>query len=487
MQNSAIKILRSWLDKKDIKKLSKKINKKTIFTSILLLFIFVVSYYLVKPYFYNYNSNKKLIEKEINKDFRVNLNISGKISYSFLPTPRLKINKISIDFKNKNNKVFLEELNVLFSPFNNHSLNNLNFKKLVISKEEIKIYPEDFKNYFEYFTKTKNKDVIINDSTLFFLDEQNNKVFFENLNYKEKFDKNLHTIDVKTIFSENNLKIKFKNIINGEKNLDIKIPKIDSSINIVFDSSSNLNNLKGKSKIKLADNILVLNFEGKEKYKIYKSFLRNKFINSKIDGNISLTDDTSFSLKLDINQINFRKLLLNFFPEEKNINFLDFGISKKVNGNINVHLKNTNSFIGRINDFSTQLIFENGDLRIQNGSVILPNKSKVNFNLFYTDNSNDPYLDFNINFYSENTNKFLRKFNIYDSNKKEISILFQGKINLLNNTIKFKNIILNKREKLNRKDIITLEKNFNKLVLDDGIFGITDFFKLKKFAYNVLN
>ena len=106
MQNSAIKILRSWLDKKDIKKLSKKINKKTIFTSILLLFIFVISYYLVKPYFYNYNSNKKLIEKEINKDFRVNLNISGKISYSFLPTPRLKINKISIDFKNKNNKVF---------------------------------------------------------------------------------------------------------------------------------------------------------------------------------------------------------------------------------------------------------------------------------------------------------------------------------------------------------------------------------------------
>ena len=145
MQNSAIKILRSLLDKKDIKKLSKKINKKTIFTSILLLFIFVISYYLVKPYFYNYNSNKKLIEKEINKDFRVNLNISGKISYSFLPTPRLKINKISIDFKNKNNKVFFEELNVLFSPFNNYSLNNLNFKKLVISKEELKIYPEILK------------------------------------------------------------------------------------------------------------------------------------------------------------------------------------------------------------------------------------------------------------------------------------------------------------------------------------------------------
>ena len=487
MQNSAIKILSSLLNKKDVKKLSKKINKITIFTSIFLLFVFVISYYLIKPYFYNYNLNKKLIEKEINNDFKVNLNINGEISYSFLPSPRLKINKISLDFENKNNKVFLEELNILFSPFNNYNLNNLNFKKLIISNEEIEIYPEDFKNYFMYLTKNKKKEVIIKNSTLFFLDEQNNKVFFRNLNYKEKFNKNLHTIDVKTIFSENDFKIKFKNIINGEKNLDIKIPKIDSSINIVFDSSSNLNNLKGKSKIKLSDNILVLNFEGKEKYKIYKSFLRNKFINSKLEGNISLADEPTFSLKLDINQINFRKLLLNFFPDEKKINFLDSGISKKVNGNINMYLKNTNSFIGRINDFSMQLIFENGDLRIQNGSAILPNNSKVNFNLFFTDNSNDPYLDFNINFYSENTKKFLRKFNIYESNEKEILILFQGKINLLSNKIKFKNIILNKREKLDRKDIITLEKNFNQIVLDDGIFGITDFFKLKKFAYDVLN
>ena len=134
-----------------------------------------------------------------------------------------------------------------------------------------------------------------------------------------------------------------------------------------------------------------------------------------------------------------------------------------------------------------KLIFENGDLRVQNGSAILPNNSKVDFNLFFTDNSNDPYLDFNINFYSENTKKFLRKFNIYNSYEKEILILFQGKISLLSNKIKFKNIILNKREKLDRKDITNLETKFNQAVLDDGIFGITDFFKLKKFVYNVLN
>ena len=105
------------------------------------------------------------------------------------------------------------------------------------------------------------------------------------------------------------------------KKLDIILPQIDTKINTVFDSTSDLNNLKGKSKINFFNNILVLNFEGKNKYKIFNSFLRNKFINSKIEGNVSLFDNFLFFLKFDINQIKFRKLLLNYFPNEKRIKY----------------------------------------------------------------------------------------------------------------------------------------------------------------------
>ena len=56
------------------------------------------------------------------------------------------------------------------------------------------------------------------------------------------------------------------------------------------------------------------------------------------------------------------------------------------------------------------------------------------------------------------------------------------KKNLINNKIKFKNIVRDNREKFDRKDILNLEKNFNEFVLDRGNLGILDFFRLKKFA-----
>ena len=149
-------------------------------------------------------------------------------------------------------------------------------------------------------------------------------------------------------------------------------------------------------------------------------------------------------------------------------------------------MKNTSSFIGRINDVKMSLIFENGDMRIENGSAILPQGSKINFNILYSDNYKEPFLDFSLNFYSQNSKKFLRKFNIYNFSESEASILINGKINLKNNTIKFRNVVANNREKFDRKDILDLEKNFNEFVLDQGVLGITDFFRLKKFAKETL-
>ena len=58
---------------------------------------------------------------------------------------------------------------------------------------------------------------------------------------------------------------------------------------------------------------------------------------------------------------------------------------------------------------------------------------------------------------------------------------------MLSKKVKFRNIILNKREKLDKKKILSLEKDFNEFVLKEGIIGLTDFFKLKKFINTALN
>ena len=75
--------------------------------------------------------------------------------------------------------------------------------------------------------------------------------------------------------------------------------------------------------------------------------------------------------------------------------------------------------------------------------------------------------------------------NIYDFADKETSLLLSGTIDLVKNKIKFKNVVIDNREKLDRIDILNLEKKFNESVLDKSVLGILDFFKLKKFAKEI--
>ena len=487
MQNSATKIIKFILNKKNVEKLYKNLSKQTVIPLILLSVLFIFSYYFLKPYFYKYNSNIKVIEKKIKEEFKFDIKINGKISYNFLPSPRIKIKKSELNFNNKKNPILLEEINILIPVFNNKELKDINFKKFYVENSTTEIYSSDFKDYFIYLTQIKNKDILFKNSSIFFLDDQKNKVLFKDFYFSDKLRNNTHHIDLKSFFSENKIKIKFKNIIDGKKNLDIGLPQIDSNIKVSFNPSSSLEGVKGKSKIKLFDNILIINFEGKNKFKIYESFLRSKFLNSKIDGDISFIENLMFNLNLQINQINFRKLIFHYFPEGKENNIFNSGLSKKINGKLDISIKNTDSFIGRINDLKMKLIFENGDIRVQSGSAILPHNSKINFNFLFTENLTNPFIDFNINFNSQNTNKILRRFNIYEKFNKETSLSLQGKIDVEKNRIRFKNVILNNREKLDRKDILNIEKKFNQFVLNEGIIGITDFFRLKKFTKQILN
>ena len=487
MKNSATKIVGSILNSKDFKNLKKYFNKKTILFGIFIFFFFTFGYFLVKPYFYDYNSNIKLIENKIFKQFKVNTKINGDVYYKILPSPRITIKKAYLKFEKKNEVIDLDKISILLPTFHNKKFKNLDFEKFLISNTSIQVYPKDFKDYFKFFTKLDKSKITFYNCNLFFLDEQKNKVLFENFNLKEKFSNKVHTISIESVFSKNKLKLKFKNLIDGEKKLDFKVPQIDTTVNILFDPSSTLSDIKGKSKIKLFDSILVLNFTGAKEFKIFESFLRNKHFNSKIEGDISFIKNFFFNLNFDVNQISLRKLLFRFLPENETPVVLNSGISKKINGTINISMKHSQSFIGRINDLNMVLVFENGDLRIKNGSAKLPHDSTIEFDLLFADNSNSPFLDFSLNFYSQNTKKFLRKFNIYRSVDKETSLSTKGKINLRSNKIKFFSIVSDKSEKFDRQDVLNIEKNFNQNVLNTGILGVTDFFKLKKFANELLN
>jgi len=487
MENPAIKILTSLFSKRKFNNFKRNFNKKTIIASTTAIFSLIIIFYFSKPYFINYNSEKNIIENKIKNSFKINTKINGDISYKLFPSPRIEIQKVNFNFNKSKKGIYLEKVYIKVSPFGIINSKDLKLNKMLILNQTMEIQPDEFKNYFRYFTLIKYNNIISKNSKIFFLDERKNRVLFEKVDFSEKFDKTLHELKFKGIFSNKKLKFNFVDKINGEKKLKFQIPNLGVSLNAIFDSPSTLQNITGKSQIKLFDSILTVNFKAKEKFEIYDSFFRNKFFNSKVDGYITFKENFFFDLNLDVNQINLRKLLLYYFTPGKSYNFLSSGISKKINGKFNIQIKNTNSFIGRIKNIKMFLVFENGDMKIENGSAILPHDSKVNFKILHSGTQKETFLDFSLNFYSNNGDKFFRKFNIYDFEEKKVSLALDGRIDLITNQLRIKNVVVDGREKLSRGDTLSLERNFNEFVLDDGVLGILDFFKIKKFSKEISN
>ena len=96
-------------------------------------------------------------------------------------------------------------------------------------------------------------------------------------------------------------------------------------------------------------------------------------------------------------------------------------------------------------------------------------------------NSSKPKVEFNIRFSAKNMKKYIRKFGVYDSDKNQTSVYANGVIDLNKNKIKFIKIIRNNNEKVGRDEIAAIENAFNRLVINEGILGVFDFFKYKKF------
>ncbi len=328
-------------------------------------------------------------------------------------------------------------------------------------------------------TLHKEKTLIFKNSDLFFIDAQGNKVVFNNGYYKEKLSDNKHKIESSAIFAKNKINVKFLNRIGSEKYLKISIPDLKQYLDINFDKESNLSFLSGELKLRFLETLLLLNFKGKEEFKITNSFLRNKFLNSKIDGKISFKDNFYFDFNLGINRINLRKLLL-YYPI-----FQSGGVSKKINGKLNIINKNTDSFFGNIKDSKMILTFENGDIKIKDFSAKIMNNTDIKSNISILQNNKKPIIQFSIKLNTKNPVKFFRKFGLYDFDNGPTSFLVSGNIDTKGKKINLREVIRDNNQRINNKEILIMEKAFNRYVLSEGIMGLFDFFKIKKFAQEI--
>ena len=480
MKVSPLKLINQLLKKKVSFNPQKYISKKNFyFLGIIIILLAFFSYFL-RPSYFDYNENKDIIQNKINQKFKLPTIIDGNISYSAFPYPTIKIENVRINFvKNKSNQIKVKEILVKIAPNKIGSINKLDFNKILIIKQSIKVNPSNLKQIFNFISSHKKGQIVLKNSKIIFEDDQKNVVNFENVNLQDKFTNNKHKIDTNLNFSNNKIKIKFQNPLDSEKKLKINIPNLKQNLEIKFSKDSTLNNLKGELKLNVFDSILLVNFKGKDNFKISKSYLRNKFLNSKIDGQVSFRDPFNFNINLAINHINIRKLFMSF-P------LLQTGkISKKINGAFNIDIKSAETSFGKIRNTKMNLNFENGDLRINNIKANLPFNSSINSNINLLLDSNKPKIDYQIKFFSQDPNKFLRRFGIYDFKQKNVTWFSEGMIDVKNKKIKIVKLLKDKVQMKNKNQIKLIEDSFNKNVINDSIIGIFDLFKFKKFLKEV--
>ena len=480
MKVSPLKLINQLLKKKVSFNPQKYISKKNFyFLGIIIILLAFFSYFL-RPSYFDYNENKDIIQNKINQKFKLPTIIDGNISYSAFPYPTIKIENVRINFvKNKSNQIKVKEILVKIAPNKIGSINKLDFNKILIIKQSIKVNPSNLKQIFNFISSHKKGQIVLKNSKIIFEDDQKNVVNFENVNLQDKFTNNKHKIDTNLNFSNNKIKIKFQNPLDSEKKLKINIPNLKQNLEIKFSKDSTLNNLKGELKLNVFDSILLVNFKGKDNFKISKSYLRKKFLNSKIDGQVSFRDPFNFNINLAINHINIRKLFMSF-P------LLQTGkISKKINGAFNIDIKSAETSFGKIRNTKMNLNFENGDLRINNIKANLPFNSSINSNINLLLDSNKPKIDYQIKFFSQDPNKFLRRFGIYDFKQKNVTWFSEGMIDVKNKKIKIVKLLKDKVQMKNKNQIKLIEDSFNKNVINDSIIGIFDLFKFKKFLKEV--
>ena len=482
MKTSAIKIIQLILDKKNINKLKKFSNIRNLLIICAIFTLILLSTYLIRPIFFSFDTKNEIIEKKLSSHLKIQTKIKGNITYKFLPIPKIKVENLELTF-DKSKPVLFKESDILISIFKLGNLEDLKIKKIRTVKQKIQIYPKDFNKYLKYAGKKNINKIFLKKCEIFFVDNQNTEIPISNFNFKNNIRNNGEKISIDGTFSGNNFKLNFINNKTNDKFLNLKLNELSTSLKIKFNKESTLEKNSGNLKLKVLNNILMLNFSGGEIYKIDNSYFRNKFLNSKLNGDISFKDNFFFNLNLLINQINFRKLFLyyNSFPNKnisKNINF-----SKKINGKINLSTKKTDSFLGKIENIKMKIIFENGNIKIQNASAILPGNSLINFNLSLLDKGKDQNIKFFLNFISENKKNFFRKFNL-NLQEGDLSLSASGRINILKKSIQFQNIFLNKAN-IDKNKILIVQKSFNENIIKDSIWDIIDYFRIKKFINDV--
>jgi len=447
--------------------------------------------YFFIPTFYNYN--EKDIENIICTKNNIECSIKGNVSYSFYPTPRIKITNLLVTSLSttQNPLVKINQAEIILSIKNLLAKEKHKFKSLKVKDYEI--------NY-NFINTKKYKKILSEEINFIPMKFSKGKViFFNGENYvavikNAKIDliskNNKKQYELRGIFLNDKIYInldKEKEDNNLLSELVIKMPDLNLLTKVSFNESQSEKNL-------ITGNILIKKdkqrFAGIYSYKnniieIKKSNLRNIFLEGKLTGEIKFTPYFDFDLDLSLNSINFTKLYTSFLS----FNELDqkklFKVNKKLNGKLSLSSDKVYSSYNLVKSFESQIKLNNGNILIEQ---FLLNFGKLGAaDVLGTIANDEKYTNFKYetNIFIENQKKFLSKFGIYNKKTIPTNLFVSGNFDLKN--IKNTFYEVSDEKKLSQNDTNFIENEFNDFMLEDGYKKLFLFPRFKDFVKSILS
>lgn len=454
--------------------LTQKLIKSIFFLKYLIL-IFSISLfsYLFIPKFLNYEKQIDYIENLLLKNYNINLVDHSRISYDIFPSPRINIYNTTVNFKkhNINSKVDKLQLVLKFSSIYNN--NNLNLKKIVLKRSVLNFNIDNFKYFIKYIFDL-NGDIYIQESKIVLKNYKNNIFVLDDVKFNNK------NFFLKSTIAGNKFNIKFSKK-NNNYNLVMSSPNLGLHTKINFTEDSTYENYSGLAKIKILDSNIKIQFKNNEKIEINKSYFRNNFLSTTVDGTIEFNPYFNFNLLLDLDYLNIKKIISqNIF---KNIHKFA-SINSKLNGDIKLTYNEKKINSRYLNEANIFISFVNGDIKI-NKFYLLSDVGDFDLKGIITNINGFPKLNFYIIINLLDEKKLFKRFKLKSSNDNLIKkIHLDGNINLSSYKINFTNILSNKN-KLKQEDLKFYENSLENLLIDNDLGDLFNYKKIKNFITEI--
>ena len=437
-----------------------------------IFFIFIILF-LTIPNLFNYEKKEEIIKKSLYKEYGFKINNIDEIKFRPLPKPNLELKNVTIKNDNLFEKFEVQSFKLFPKLFSIYNYEKFQINKIALKDNNIILDIQNFKLITNKFFNQKKK-LSFNNLNIKIVDKKKTilnlkKIKFSNYGYNSNFITG-------EIFDK---KFKVEKDKNYE-NLNFKL--INSGVNakIKIDLNNREKSTKGIFKANILNTNVKFNFDiNDQNFKIYNSFVRNKYLTLENESLIIIKPYLEINSKFDIEELNkelFKKFNLDNLELYKNF-------IQKLNGKNEINFKSRRLSRDLIEDLNIKIQLAYGRLDYSKKFLISENvfQCKGNLNLL----EDFPSIFFDCSIILKDAAKFLKIFSIKNKSKNQLlEIDVVGNLSILNKKIKFKSISMDSYI-ASKEDLNYFSDTFFNIFLEKNFLEIFSRKKIKEFILEI--